>query len=704
MRLNKALPWFPALLVLGGCPGGNTKEPAHLNEITVTCDPNPVVAGQTTKCTAEARDQYGEKFTSVSGYDWKSSNESVAKVVDKAGNATTSAAGTVTISASATSGNETRQGEVTLTVNQRPPTLHTTNITTSETWRAAENPHVVRGQLVVNGTGGAPTLTLEQGVEVRFDQDAELRISNGAFRALGSQGAPIRMVANQSAPPKGYWRGVVFSTEGSGSELSFVTLSDCGNAAGAGACLAVENKAAPVLRDVTVQNSGTVGVKVADDGSAFGTGSTRLHVSGSTGYAVHMAANQAGTLPTGGSFTGNAPNAVELSGNVSLSQTWPNPGIPYVINSLVLIENPPDDSTPENAPGPTLTLSAGTVFRFGATGEMVAGYHLTGDLIVNGTESSPILFTADSDNPKPGQWRGVHLADHATAASRISYTTIEYAGAASSLLGTTGNLNVHGSLRPCEVDGPCPIIQNVVVQKGSGYGVYMSNGAKFGPGSTALSLRDNGNYPLSLPAHVVGTIPTGITFSGNTPNAVEISGSGVDTTQTWRNLGIPYVIQGNVNVGYTTNPTLTVEAGTQLRFAQNTELTIGSYASHPGALIAVGTAEAPIHFIPNTSTPTKGYWRGLHFFQGEGSRLDHVLISHSGAAGRFFGGNLNVYKELGAFVTNSTFSSSASCGVTVSDGSYPGTTAVTTDFSLATYNNTFVNNGVNKQCADAWIP
>ncbi|WNG58171.1 Ig-like domain-containing protein [Archangium gephyra] len=696
MRLNKALPWLPALMVLGGCPGGNTKDPSHLDEITVSCEPNPVVAGQSTKCTAEARDQYGERFTGVSGYEWESSNESVAKVVDKTGNVTTSAAGTVTIRASATAGNNTRQGEVSLSVTQRPATLHTTNITTSETWRAAENPHVVSGQLVVNGTGEVPTLTLEQGVEVRFDRDAELRISNGVIRALGSQEAPIRMVANQGAPTKGYWRGLVFSMEGSNSELNYVTLSDCGNATGAGACLAMEKKAAPVLRDVTVQNSGTVGVKVADDGSAFGPDSARLSVSGSTGPAVRMSANEAGTLPTRGSFTGNVPNAVELSGHVSRSQTWPNPTIPYIMNERVFVEGA-DELTRA-----TLTLSAGTVLRFGATGELLVGASNPGDLLVDGTEASPVLFTANSDDPRPGQWRGVHMGPEASSASRISHATIEYAGIAGSFsyLVGTGNLNLYGESGRC---GPCVVINNLVVQKGSGYGIYTQDGARFGEGATALTVRDNSNYPLSMRANDVSTIPTGSAFSGNTPNVVELSGN-VATTQTWPNLGVPYEIKSNLDIGHTSNPTLTLAPGTELQFARDTELTIGSMASRPGALVAMGTEEAPIRFIPNTPTATKAHWRGLHFFEATGSRLDHVLVSHSGAAGRFFGANLNVYKELGEFVTNSTLSNGNGCAVTVSDGSYPGTTAVTTDFSLATYNNTFVNNGLNRQCEDAWIP
>jgi hypothetical protein len=205
-------------------------------------------------------------------------------------------------------------------------------------------------------------------VELRFEQDSELRITNGALRALGTQEVPVRMVANQSVPTKGYWRGVVFTTAGSASELSHVTLSDCGRDTGDGACITLRNRAAPVLRNVTVRNSATVGVQVADEDSAFGTGSTMLSIAGSESYAAFIYANQAGTLPTGGSFTGNKPDAVEFLGNVTRSQTWPNLGIPYIVNDFVQIQG---------TTSPTLTLSAGTMLRFGPNYGLFVGARRT---------------------------------------------------------------------------------------------------------------------------------------------------------------------------------------------------------------------------------------------------------------------------------------------------------------------------------------
>lgn len=684
MKPNKASLWLTTVLVLAGCPGDPDEKP-QLSSVTVTCAPATVEAGLSTQCTASASDQDGNPFT-ISGYTWTSTNESVAKV-DPTGKATTSTAGTATIRASAAADGVTQQGETVLTVTQREPTVHSAPITSNETWRAADNPHVVRGFIEVSGPS-APTLTLEAGVEILFDQDYELRVTNGALKALGTQAAPIRMVASQTAPPKGYWRGVVFAAAGSTSELNYVTLSGCGDDSGEGACIAMENQAAPVLRHVTVQNSGTAGVVVADDGSAFGTGSTALSVSGSQGYAVSIGANQAGTLPTEGTYTANTPNRIELRGNVSRTQTWPNPGIPYVVNDRINVLG--------DSPA-VLTLSAGTVLRFGLDAALLVGDTDPGELIVEGTATSPVLFTADSDDAQPGHWRGVHLYRWTSGNSRISHATIEYAGA----IGNVGvcGLCIYGD---GSTGGARPVINNLVVQKNSSYGVWVQENGSFGSGSTALTSRQNGSYPIRIEPNFVGTIPPDSSFTDNGLNAVDIRpGIRVLTSQTWPNFEVPYVVNTDINVSsLTAKPTLTLAPGTELRFGQGFELKVGEATNRTGVLIAKGTAQAPIRIGPNAANPTKGYWRGMHFWQAEGSQIDHVIVTHAGATGSIGTGNVNVYREIGAFVTNSTFSDSSGCGITVSTGGYTGSTAVTTDFTLAASNNTFANNTGGAQCTN----
>ncbi|OJT22112.1 hypothetical protein BO221_25615 [Archangium sp. Cb G35] len=658
-----------------------TPQPPRLSTVTVTCEPASVSAGRSSQCTASATDQYGKPFT-VSGYTWTSSNESVA-TVGSTGRATTFSTGAATLRANATVGGVTQQGQAELTVTAAQPTLHSTPITADETWRAADNPHVVQGTLELGGAS-APKLTLEAGVQLRFELDSELRVTTGALRALGTEEAPIHMTTNPIVSTKGYWRGVVFVGGGSTSEMNHVILNGCGRNTGESACIAMKSLAAPVLRHVTAQNSSTAGVAVADDGSAFGAESTTLNVSGSEGYAVLVSANQASTLPTGGTFTSNVSNAIKLQGNVSRSQTWPNLDIPYVVTAEIHVR---DATTP-----PTLTLSSGTVLRFGSGSAFFVGSDTPGGLVVNGTATAPVVFTADSASPLPGHWKGVHLVYHSSSPSSISHAVIEYAGASGGLFWMgNGNLNLYGNDNDAG-----SLIKDVVVQRSSQSGLYTGFGGNFGPGSTQLTARHNGGYAISAQPNQVHTIPEGITLSDNARNVVEVREGNMLIAQTWPSRSYPYVITGWIELA----AALTLSPGTEIRFGPVEGLISVGGDGIPGALIAMGTAEAPIRFVPDETPPTKGYWNGLHFYDAGGSRLDHVIVTHAGGTAAFGTGNVNVYREIGAFVTNSMFSDASGCGLTRSDGTRESTTLVTTDFTLATYNNTFVNNTGGAQCTN----
>jgi hypothetical protein len=673
MNFNKASLCLTTLVVLGGCKEDPEEKP-KLSAVTVACKPKTLDVGQTSQCTAS----YQPVTAAAPGFEWTSSDTSKA-TVDSMGNVTTLSGGEVTISATA----EGLTGKDTLTVS----TVHNTAITANETWDAANNPHVVRGSLQVTGT-----LTIKEGVELRFEQDAELRVTAGALRAMGKPESPIRMVAAQSVPTKGYWRGVVLAAAGGASELNDVTLSHCGAASGKGACLSLENQAVPVLRRVTVQDSGTAGVMVADDGSAFGTESTTLKVSRSTGYAVRMGANQAGTLPASSTFTDNTLQAIELKGNVSRSQTWPNPGIPYVVNDEVGVAG--DTS-------PTLTIPAGTELRFGAGAALITGYGgMNGGLIVEGedTPTGRVRFTADADaaSAKPGHWMGVFLRENTTSNTSISNATIEYGGLDVYDQGI-GNLTVAG--------GASPIIKNVLVRKALTHGVVVQSSGEartiFGPGSTNLSAHENGGYAIRVEAHRAGFLPTGGTFRDNAHDKVWIAGGNVVTTQTWTNLGIPYVINHFMAVGSTGDkPTLTLLPGTELRFGPEGGISVGAEGK-PGSLYAAGIfGESLIRFVPDSLAPTSGSWRGLHFWDVSGSRLYAALVSHAGAGGvspSTLTGNVNVYKEpTSGFVNNNYLNDSSGCGITVSNGtSITGTDDVKRNFTIV---NNFSGNAGGNQC------
>ena len=119
-------------------------------------------------------------------------------------------------------------------------------------------------------------------------------------------------------------------------------------------------------------------------------------------------------------------------------------------------------------------------------------------------------------------------------------------------------------------------------------------------------------------------------------------GGAICNNTTWHLADSPIVVTSGLIVGGTTfcaanpKPTLTIEAGVEVRFASSKVLDIF------GALIARGTAEAPIHFTSNKGPPSPGDWLGIRFedastdatFDGSGnytggSILEHCLVEYA---------------------------------------------------------------------------
>ncbi len=635
-------------------------EEAVLATLVVEATDSSLVVEQTATLSAKGRDQNGDPIDLPSDPVYSVSPTSVATVSGNLVNGADKGTATVT----ATVGNVS--GTLQVGVSGR---IHDEDITASETWAAADNPHIVKGQI---GVGGAatPTLTIQAGVEVRFAADAGLMVGGteaGTLKAAGTATAPIRLIAHASAPQPGFWRKLSFWAGSGASELRNVTLSHCGGGPGNAACLSIDNGSKPIIETVTIQNSGGRGVVLAGE-AAFNAGSTGLTVTGSVGYPIQIQANFAGTIPTGGSFSANNPNAVLIeSDNVATTQTWPNLGIPYVISG---------DTRVQGAGTPVLTLVAGTELRFASGEELLVGDVDAGVLVAQGTVSAPVKFTADAASPTAGFWRGIHVRQIGSSATRLTNTIIEFCGS--------------GPADACLTmsAGAKPVIDNVTIRNSIGFGVVADEEGAFGAGSTSLSVTGTAKHPVSIQANYAGTLPTGGTFSGNTLNAVLIESDNVATTQTWPNLGIPYVISGDTRVSGAGTPVLTLPAGTELRFASGQFILIGD--GEAGALVVQGTAAAPVKFTADAATPSPGHWRALNFnlYVSGATRIDYAIFEFGGGFGD---GLVVVRKELGGFITNSVFRSSSACGVWADF-------AVTTDFTAAGLGNSFSGNAGANQC------
>lgn len=394
-------------------------------------------------------------------------------------------------------------------------------------------------------------------------------------------------------------------------------------------------------------------------------------------------------------------------GFITSDETWLESGNPHVVKGMLFVGG---------SQSPVLTLEAGVQVRF----EREAGLSIgasrreLGSLRVAGTQEAPVLFTANGDAPQPGHWLGVTLGTGAEH-SRLAHAIIEYAGGiysgADEETGelwrqTAAGLHLMGGEEAPENFRPASI-QDVTVRRSANHGVILTKGG-FAEGSLGLSLRDNEGVALKATANEVGTLPEGSAISGNTVNEIHVLEGAVTTSQTWRNAGAPYVLTevmelglpNALQVGSAAAPVLTLSPGTELRIPEEGYLSIGYQDGDgnivPGALQAVGTAQAPIRFAPTSATATEGFWSGLFFHGAQDTSLEYVTVAQAGKPlfGLLGGGNLNVNGDLGVSVRHSTLSGSAGCGITVTlglNGSAP-------DYVGAELQNVFTGNTGGAQC------
>src|SRR5262249_53459476 len=135
---------------------------------------------------------------------------------------------------------------------------------------------------------------------------------------------------------------------------------------------------------------------------------------------------------------------------------------------------------------------------------------------------------------------------------------------------------------------------------------------------------------MRVGAHAVAALNTN-TWNGTGANsAVEILGETLTSDATWVPLGFPYIVLSNVVVAKdAVNPsTLTINAGTTLKFAASVGLFVGTTTTK-GALAANGTAAQPILFTTSNAVPAPGQWSVVYFDSmavGASSLLDHCTI------------------------------------------------------------------------------
>ena len=174
-----------------------------------------------------------------------------------------------------------------------------------ETWTIAGSPYVVTCNVTV-ATGC--TLTIDAGVEVRFESGTALQIT-GNLDVDGTSGSEVLLTSDAAVPAKGDWAGVRLLT-GSTGTLDYATVSwaDSG-------VTVHSSGASGTLNHVTASNN-SLGVYVYNNASAT---LTEVTANSNVDGLYVKRGNATEVDVSGGSFTGNERYGVFIDGNVSFA-------------------------------------------------------------------------------------------------------------------------------------------------------------------------------------------------------------------------------------------------------------------------------------------------------------------------------------------------------------------------------------------------
>ena len=311
-----------------------------------------------------------------------------------------------------------------------------------------------------------------------------------------------------------------------------------------------------------------------------------------------------------------------------------------------------------------LTIQEGVVLEFASDTRF---YIRDGSISAVGTESNPIIFRGQT--AQAGFWKGIQV-NSSNITNTLEYVEVSHTGS-SELDGDKTAIMVEGFSQ-----GALNVV-NVTVSDAEGYGlVVQSDGSLRSFASNAFQNIDGA--PVKVDATQAGELDAASTYTENTTNVVEVSGTLMDADSTWVALSddVPYRVLDDLTV----DATLTIAAGATVEFASAGILIINSSG---GVIDAQGTAADPIVFTG--AEQVAGYWRGIEIESSAVTNvMDYVTVSYAGhptgLGGDVAAIQLDGFPNAQLSLTNSTISNSDGDGVVVESGA-----------TLTANNNTYVD-------------
>jgi hypothetical protein len=324
--------------------------------------------------------------------------------------------------------------------------------------------------------------------------------------------------------------------------------------------------------------------------------------------------------------------------DITANDTWYPSGNPQLIDNTIDVDN--------NA---TLTIMPGCIVEFGAGAELQCGYDGYGAIVAVGKSDSTILFTTDAPVPSEGDWQDVGVYQYALPTTQFTYCTFQYGGQTAS---GYGEIFVR--------DNNVAKIDHCKVWKSGDYGIVFNSSLSGLASFTNNTITSCTLYPISIYPPDVASIGVGNVLTGNASgyDGVQVqAGTGTDgvtTNATWANLGVPYIIAGNIEVDAPTGPVLTIAPGDTVKFLTGIEFYCGY--SNPGAIVADSVV-----FTSALATPSPGDWADIGFYDytSPEASLTYCKLEYGGNSS----GDIFIQNTINPTIAHDSIDRSANWGI-----------------------------------------
>ncbi len=476
------------------------------------------------------------------------------------------------------------------------------DITQSVTW-TSDKTYVISGSIEVANNS---VLTIQPGTVIKFQAGASLSIGysgNATFIANGTADKPIIFTSSALAPAAGAWEGLFFYDKTlSNTSMAYCSILYAGSDSNYGALniygcdLAVNN--------CKITYSGSYGIKTTYSNSKGGFVSFENNaVTASAKYGLVISAQKVGAIGAGNTFATSWGVSIFGDYNNATAQTWRKLDVPYIISDEVDIDG-------------SLTIEAGTTFKFDANGWLAIGYYSATTFAAEGLATAPITFTSSATSPAAGAWRGIAFYGFAQTNSKMKYCIIDYAGSTS----TYGALDMNGT-------ASVTFTNNIIRNSGS-FGVNLDWDAGF-QAFTNNTISSCANHLIVINTKHLPELGASNLLTASANKGILISGDyRYSNPVTWKKQTADfYVTGGELDI----DGILTIEAGCHFLFETGSFFWFGYYQSTK--VTAIGTSNDKIVFTSSSASPAAQGWKGLVFddsYTQTNSELSYCQFQYTG--------------------------------------------------------------------------